>query len=76
MIVAAVVGFGYGLAVVLTFAQRYAPFWRVWMAFAVATATAAGVLTGYGRSRHARADVNAPSRTSQASPAHTLDHAQ
>jgi len=50
MIVAALIGFGYGLAVVLTFPQRHTPFWIVWMAFAVATATAAGALAGYGRS--------------------------
>ena len=50
MIIAALAGFGYGLAVVLTFPQRHAPFWMVWMAFALATATAAGALAGYGRS--------------------------
>src|SRR5215469_14382393 len=50
MIVSAVAGFGYGVAVVLTFPQRHAPFWIVWMAFAVATTTAAGGLAGYGRS--------------------------
>jgi hypothetical protein len=49
MFVAALVGFGYGIAVVITFPQRHAPFWIVWMAFAVATATAAGALAGYGR---------------------------
>lgn len=50
MIVAALAGFGYGLAVALMFPQRHAPFWMVWMAFATATATAAGALAGYGRS--------------------------
>jgi hypothetical protein len=44
MIVAALVGFGHGLALVLTFPQRHA----FWMAFAVAAATAAGALADYG----------------------------
>lgn len=45
---APVIGFGYGIAVTMTFPQRAAPWWLVWAAFAIAAATASGVIFAYG----------------------------
>ena len=46
-----VLGFIYGSVVSLTFPDRTAPLWLVWMAFAIAASTAAGALCAYGLSR-------------------------